>query len=228
MMSKISFNGVEAVLFDFEGTLVGNQWNRKEAVQEIIERLKGLGFPVERLQGKRYSLLKSEAIAIAPEIGQSPDQVGKEIDTIYDRYDEDALSRWSLRPRAEDFLFFLKSSGIQIGLVSNAGVKALEEAIKKLGLSSFFNIVVSRNDVQHLKPDSEGVRLALNRLEVPEEKALFVGDSMDDIQAAKEAGLRVIILLGGEDPGPDLLSGGPDFLFQDYAELIACFREERT
>ncbi len=151
----------------------------------------------------------------------------KEIDTIYDRFDEDALSRWSLRPQAKDFLYFLKTSDIQTGLVSNVGAKALEEAIKKLGLSSFFNIMVSRNDVQHLKPDGEGIRLALNRLGVPGGKALFVGDSMDDIQAAKEVGLKVVMMMGGENPVLDFLSGGPDFLLQDYGELIACFREEQ-
>jgi phosphoglycolate phosphatase len=226
-MSKISFRGVEAVLFDFEGTLVDTQWNLKEAVQETLKRLNALGLPVERLQGKKYSLLKNEAIAIAPEIGRSPDQVRKEIDTIYDRFDEDALSRWSLRPQAKDFLYFLKTSDIQTGLVSNVGAKALEEAILKLGLSSFLNIMVSRNDVQHLKPDGEGIRLALNRLGVPGGKALFVGDSMDDIQAAKEVGLKVVMMMGGANPISDLLSGGPDFLLQDYGELIACFREEQ-
>ena len=226
-MNKISFKGVEAVLFDFEGTLVDFQWNLKGAVQKTLERLNALGFPVDRLQGKKYSLLKNEAIAIAPEIGQSPDLVKEEIDAIYDRFDADALSRWCLRSQAKDFLYSLKTSNIQTGLVSNVGKKALEEAIKKLDISSLLNIIISRNDVRHLKPNGDGIRLALNRLKVSEEKALFVGDSIDDIQAAKEVGLRVIIILGGENPRPDLLSGGPDFLIQDYGELIACLKEDR-
>jgi HAD superfamily hydrolase (TIGR01549 family) len=226
-MEKISFKGMKAVLFDFEGTLVDFQWNLKGAVRETLERLNALGFPVTRLQGKKYSLLKNEAIAIAPEIGQSPDLVKEEIDAIYDRFDADALSRWCLRSQAKDFLYSLKTSNIQTGLVSNVGRKALEEAIKKLGLSSLFNTLVSRNDVRQLKPNGEGIRLALTHLDIPEEKALFVGDSIDDIQAAKDARLRVIIILGGENPKPDLLSGGPDVLIQDYGELIACLKEDR-
>jgi len=226
-MNNIRFSSVEAVLFDFEGTLVGHQWNRKGAVQETLKRLNALGLPIDQLQGKKYSILKNEAMAIASEVGRFPDQVKDEVDAIYDRFDNDALSRWNLRPKVKDFLYSLKASGIRIGLVSNVGKKALEEAIKKLGLSSLFNILVSRNDVQHLKPNGDGIRLALNRLEVPEERALFIGDSIDDIQAAKEAGLRVIIILGGENSRPDLLSSGPDFLIQDYGELIACLKEDR-
>lgn len=225
-MSKISFKGVEAVLFDFEGTLVDFQWNLSGAVQETLEMLHSSGFPVDRLQGKKYSLLLSEAMRAASEIERSPDQVRKEIDAIYDRFDEDALSRWTLRPQAKELLNFFKTNGIQTGLVSNVGRKALEGAIKNLGLSSLFDVVLSRNDVQHLKPSGEGIRLALNRLEVPEEKALFVGDSLDDVQAAKEAGIRVVIILGGENLRPDLLSGGPDLLIQNFDELITCLKEE--
>jgi phosphoglycolate phosphatase len=218
---------VEAVLFDFEGTLVDFQWNLKGAVQKTLERLNTLGFPVDRLEGKKYSVLKNQAMAMALEIGQSPEQVKEEIDSIYDRFDADALLRWSLRPHAKEFLSSLKTSGIKTGLVSNVGKKALKEGIKKLGLSSLFHVLVSRNEVRQLKPNGEGIRLALNHLCIPGEKALFVGDSIDDIQAAKEAGLRVIIILGGENPKPDLLSGGPDVLIQDYGELIACLKEER-
>ena len=227
-MEKEALKQAQAFLFDFEGTLVDFQWNLSGAVQETLEMLKSSGFPVDRLQGKKYSLLKNEAMRIAPEIKQSPDQVRKEIDAIYDRFDEDALSRWNLRPQAKEVLTFLKTHGIQTGLVSNVGRRALEGAIKKLGLFPFFDIVMSRNEVQQLKPNGEGILLALKRLEIPKEKALFVGDSIDDIQAAKEVGLRVIIILGGENPGSELLSCGPDFLIQDFSELIEWLKEKST
>jgi len=77
-----------------------------------------------------------------------------------------------------------------------------------------------------LKPSGEGINLALTRLRVAKNKALYVGDSLDDIHAAKEAGLKVIIILGGENSKSDLLSGGPDFLIQDFGKLIARLKEE--
>ncbi|MBM4347015.1 MAG: HAD family hydrolase [Deltaproteobacteria bacterium] len=226
-METISFKGVKAVLFDLEGTLVDFQWNLKGAVQETLQKLNALGFPVDRLQGKKYSVLKNQAMAMASEIGKSPEQVKEEIDSIYDRFDAENLLRWSLRPKVKEFLSCLKTSDIRTGLVSNVGKKAIEEGIQKLGLSSLLNILVSRNDVRHLKPNGEGIRLALKHLNIPKEKALFVGDSIDDIEAAKEAGLRVIIILGGENPRPDLLAGGPDFLIQNYGELITCLKGDQ-
>ncbi len=224
-MDKICFKGVEAVLFDFEGTLVDHQWNRQEAVRETLKSLQSLGFPVSRLRGRKYSLLKKEVIAIASETGQSPDPFLKEIDRIYDQFDEDALSRWSLRSQVIDFLTSLKACGIQTGLVTNLGAKVLKVGLITLGLTPLFDIVVSRNDVKQPKPNGEGILLGLHRLGVPTEKALFIGDSLDDIQASKEAGLRVIIISGGENSRSEILSGAPDFLIQNYGELISCLKE---
>jgi len=226
-MTDLSFEGVKAVLFDFEGTLVDHQWNRQGAVQETLKRLQAIGLPITQLHGKKYSLLKNEAVAVALKAGHPPEEVVREIDNIYDRFDEDALRRWTLRPQVKDFLSLLKSFGIQTGLVTNLGRRILVEGLTQWDLLSLFEILVSRNDVQQPKPNGEGIRLALDRLGVPGGLARFIGDSLDDIRAAKEAGVSVIIIQGGENTNEDLLAEGPDALIQSYGELIALLKEGR-
>jgi phosphoglycolate phosphatase len=219
-MDKIFLENVEAILFDFEGTLVDLQWNLQGAVKETLEMLKTLRFPIQRLQGMKYSTLMLEAVKMAQEIGQSADRVRDKIGGIYDRFDEEALGRWALREGSEDFLSALKTKGIKIGLVSNVGRKALDKAILKLDLLPFFNVVVSRNDVQSMKPSGEGLRLALSRLRVTHDKALYVGDSLDDILAAKAAGVKVIIIMDSENSKAELLSAGPHELICHFNELL--------
>ncbi len=225
-MKKDFFKEVEATLFDLEGTLVDFQWNLTEAVQEVFEMLRTSGFPMERIQSKKYSTLMNEAMKIAIEQGRSPNELREKIGSVYDQFDEDALTRWTLRPKAKDFLSAIKGKGVKTALVSNVGKKALEKALQKTNILQFFDVIISRNDVQNLKPSGEGIDLALNRLQVTEENSLFIGDSLDDIHAAKEAGLRVIIILGGENPKPELLSAKPDYLINDFGELLI-FLEER-
>ena len=128
--------------------------------------------------------------------------------------------RWNLRDGSKDFLSALKTKGIKIGLVSNVGRKALDKALLKLDLHPFFNVVVSRNDVQFMKPSGEGLRLALSRLRVMSDKALYVGDSLDDIQAAKAAGVKVIVIMDNENSKAELLSAGPDQLIYHFNELL--------
>lgn len=226
-MKKDFFKEVEATLFDLEGTLVDFQWNLTEAVQEVFEMLRTSGFPMERIQSKKYSTLMNEAMKIAIEQGRSPNELREKIGSVYDQFDEDALTRWTLRPKAKDFLSAIKGKGVKTGLVSNVGKKALEKALQKTNILQFFDVIISRNDVQNLKPSGEGIDLALNRLQVTEENSLFIGDSLDDIHAAKEAGLRVIVILGGENPEPDLLSANPGLLVNGFDELLA-YLEEKT
>jgi HAD superfamily hydrolase (TIGR01509 family) len=219
-MDKDFFKEVEAILFDFEGTLVDLQWNLEGAVKETLEMLRTLRFPIQRLQGMKYSTLMSEALRMAQEIGQPTDRVREKIGAIYDRYDEDALTRWALRPNAKTFLFTLKGKGMKTGLISNVGKMVLEKAIQKLNLHQLFDVVVTRNDVRSPKPSSEGILLALNHIGVKKENAFFIGDSLDDVYAAKNASLRVIVILGGENPEPDLLTANPDFLINDFGEFL--------
>src|SRR5512139_2745154 len=101
-MNKIFLKDVEAILFDFEGTLVDLQWNLQGAVEETLEMLRTLGFPIQRLQGMKYSTLMLEAVRIAQDIGQSTDKVREKIGAIYDRFDEDALMRWHLQEGSKD------------------------------------------------------------------------------------------------------------------------------
>ncbi len=218
-MDEIFLRDVEAILFDFEGTLVDLQWNLQGAVDETLEMLRLLGFPIQRLQGMKYSTLMLEAVRIAQDIGQSAEEVREKIGAIYDRFDEDALMRWHLREGSKDLLSVLETKGIKIGLVSNVGRKALEKALLKLDLRPLFNVAVSRNDVQYMKPSGDGLRLALSRLRVISDKALYVGDSLDDILAAKAAGVKVIII-GKENSKEELLSAGPHQLVYDFNELL--------
>jgi HAD superfamily hydrolase (TIGR01509 family) len=215
----------EAILFDFEGTLVDRQWNTEAAVQDTLQMLRGIGLPVDRLQGKTYRTLVKEAMAIAAEAGSSPQDVKEKIYAVYDRYDEDALSRWALRPGALELLETLYTKEIKTGLVSNVGTKGLERALLKFCLHLLFEVVVSRNDVQNLKPSGEGLSLAMNRLQVKKERAFLIGDSLEDIRAAREVGLKVVIILGGAPANPDLLAACPDFLIQDFSEVLNYFEE---
>jgi phosphoglycolate phosphatase len=224
-VDKNFFKNVGAILLDFEGTLVDFQWNLAEAVPETFEMLRAIGFPTERIQSRKYSTLMNEATKLAIELRRSPDEVREKIGAIYDRYDEDALTRWKLRPHARHFLSALKAIGIKTGLISNVGKKVMEKAFKKMELQRFFDIVVTRNDVKALKPSGEGITLALDRLRVTKDRSLFIGDSLDDIHAAKEAGSKVMIILGGENPKTDLLTAQPDYLVNHFAELLSCFEE---
>jgi phosphoglycolate phosphatase len=211
---------VDAVLFDFEGTLVDFQWRHDDGVAEAIEMLQSLGFQKDAIRSRRYTTLMQEAMQIAAKIELRPEEVRERILEVYDKYDQDALTRWALQPDILVLLDQLKKGGVRLALVSNVGNKALSEALSKLRLEGFFEVCVNRNSVTHPKPNPEGLNFALNSLGVQKEKAVFVGDSLDDVNAAKNAGMRVIIIAGGEHLKEQIVAANPERIIHRYAELI--------
>ncbi|MGC8491992.1 MAG: HAD family hydrolase [Syntrophobacteraceae bacterium] len=218
---------LEAVLFDFEGTLVDFQWKIPEAVAEVLEMLLSMGFARAQLRSRKYSTLVQEAMEAAPRLGLRPEAVREAIGAIYDRYDEDALTRWKMRPGALDFLFALRSRGVRTALVSNVGAGGLAKALARLGLRPLLDIFLSRNDVPNLKPSPDGINLALEKLGARRQASLFIGDSLDDIHAARGAGLRALIITNGENPREEILQAQPHATFERYAELLAAIKSIR-
>ena len=210
----------EAILFDFEGTLVDFQWQLSAAIAETLEMLWQMGFAPERILSRKYSTLLSEAMQAAAEIGLSPEQVRKRIGEIYDRYDEDALTRWTLRPFVLESLIAIKAKGIRTALVSNLGGKTLTAALSKFCLTNYFDIVLSRSDVNNLKPSPDGLHLALAKLGVSKDASVFIGDSLDDVNAAKAAGIRVVIITAGENATEEIQAAQPDQMIRCYKELL--------
>ena len=220
MRQGIRLDNIEAMLFDFEGTLVDFQWKLSAAIEETREMLWEIGFTQDRILSRRYSTLMTEAMQAATEIGLSPDQVREKIGCVYDRYDEDALTRWALRPSVKKFLYVIKAKGVRTGLVSNVGGKTLTKALSKLGLTEFFDVALSRNDVLNLKPHPDGLHLAIERLGISKDTSIFLGDSLDDVNAARNAGIRIMIITDGENVKEDILAAKPDQVIQSYDELL--------
>lgn len=207
-----------AVLFDLEGTLVDFQWNLAGASADVKRALVGLGYDVTGWD-EHYAALWNNALASAADYGLDPREVARRIGGIYDRYDMDAASRWSLRADVPRLLPRLKERHVRVGLVSNIGRRGVEHGSATLGLAGAFQVVITRNDIERLKPCGDGIRLALGKLDVASSAALFVGDSVSDVLAAKDAGVQVAIVQGGESAPTSLRTATPDFLWQTLGEL---------
>jgi HAD superfamily hydrolase (TIGR01509 family) len=202
---------VREVFFDFEGTLVNFQWQLEPAVEECLTSLSEIGFK-RQLYGNHpsYAYIYNHTHSLSA-AGKSQIEIENAmalIDKIYDKYDAYALTLWDLYPDTLESLSALRRMGFKMGVISNVGRASLGEAMVRLGLADFIGIVISRDDVSSLKPSPEGLLRAARVLEVLPEECLFVGDSRNDVGAARKAGMLSAYLSGGED-SPKAMSPQP-------------------
>jgi HAD superfamily hydrolase (TIGR01509 family) len=119
-----------------------------------------------------------------------------------------------LYPGVAEALAALRANGLTVGLVTGKSRGAWEITRDLLSLGDFA-VFVGDEDVSEPKPSPEGLKLAIERLEVVPEHAVYVGDSVNDAKAARDAGLRFVAALWAKSP--DEL---PGFLERLRAERI--------
>ncbi|MEM3019227.1 MAG: HAD family hydrolase, partial [Candidatus Bathyarchaeia archaeon] len=103
--------------------------------------------------------------------------------------------------------------------VTNSGRKAIELLFRRLLERSLFEAIITRDDVELMKPDPSPIFEALRRLGVLASKAVLVGDSPVDIKAGIAAGVRTV----GISPNPEreeiLRKAGADYVILSLKEL---------
>jgi len=207
------------ITLDFEGTLVSFQWNLTKAVDETLTALSVKGIPRETFSNMNYATIYNLVQKKGEEWGFPNNYLGSLIDRIYENYDLDAACRWQPVPGLLDTLSQLND--YKIALLSNIGRNGLEQVLSAFGLQHSFGMIVTRNDVRLLKPEKEGLVKVIDWAGVKKENTIHIGDSLTDLEAARNAGVKVGIVLGGENKRETIIRERPDIVLEQLTELPA-------
>ncbi|MFG2294563.1 HAD family hydrolase [Streptomyces sp. NPDC048603] len=209
---------VRAALFDVDGTLtdtnhlhVVSWWEAfRQAGHDITMHAvhQALGLPgpdlLVRLLGPGHDQEEKDAISTAH-------------DVLYATYFE----RITAIPRAGDLLHALASDGWRIVLVTSASGEELSALRRAIDADDALHATTSADDVEHGKPHPEPVCRALELAGALPGRAVFVGDSVWDMEAGRRASVNWCVgLLCGGIPAADLQAAGADAVHEDPAELL--------
>ncbi|MBL7995076.1 HAD-IA family hydrolase [bacterium] len=110
-----------------------------------------------------------------------------------------------------------------MGIVSTKRRSAIEATLAQADLEDFFDVVFGYEDVKELKPHPEGLLRAVEELGGNTNDTVYVGDSIIDIQTAKNAGIPVIAIASGMTTAEVLQSKSPEVLIRSFGELQKLF-----
>lgn len=126
---------------------------------------------------------------------------------------------------AKGLLKKLKAEGKSIGMVSSAHSKSLNAALVRADVIRYFDVVISGTDVKIRKPDPEGIEQAIIKMNGEKNRAVMIGDSEYDIQAAKNAGIDSILFHPSHNSTfwdiKELRKENPTYVVSSFKQLSA-------
>ncbi|WP_240374430.1 pyrophosphatase PpaX [Bacillus piscicola] len=205
---------INTVLFDLDGTLI----NTNDLIIASFE------YVLDKYAPGRYS--REDIIHfIGPPLTDSFQEVdperAEEMIALYQKHNlahhHDLLKEYE---GVTDTVKELYDHGYKLGIVTTKRKQSALLGIKEAGLAPYFPVVVTFDDVDHVKPNPEPINLAMDQLRSDPGNTLMVGDSPHDILDGKNAGVQtagVAWTIKGES---SLASLEPDFMLRTMPDLL--------
>ena len=209
---------IKAVLFDVDGTLIPLDF----VVEGINRTSKEMGLK-EITKEMIYSniigyILSDRLRQIYPKFtDEDVEKFRKKYHKIYREIVEKPF------PSAVKTIKELEKMNLKIGIVTTKSRETATEALIESKIP--YKILVTSSDVKKIKPNAEPIIKACEELKVKPEEAVFIGDHIFDIQAAKNAGAVAIGIDTGASSREELEKQNPDFLIHDLKEAIKVVEE---
>lgn len=209
-----------ALLFDLDGTLVDSVYQHVLAWREALEE-GGIQLSVWRIHrriGMSGGLLVN---ALARETGKrlTWDEVTRLQDLHAAAYRK-LVDQVRPLPGARELLAYLRDHGVPHAIATSGKIESARYALAELGVGPE-TTVITRDMVQHAKPDPDLFLKAAELLGVDITHSFVVGDSVWDLLAARRARAMGVGLMSGGYGEDELESAGAYRVYQDPADLLS-------
>ena len=215
---------LSAVLFDLDGTLLDTVADIALALNRVMIEYGGKPLEeneVRRMIGRGAPVLIERAAAVQGRVADAATQAAM-VERFFHHYGElEELNEDRAQPYAgaADCLRLLHGAGFRTAVVTNKQHRFADALLKRLGLSVWVDVVVGGDTCERRKPDPQPLLFSCESLHVPATESLMVGDSVNDVQAARAAGIPVICVSYGYNEGRDPRTLDCDALLDSLSEL---------
>ena len=209
------------VLFDLDGTLVDTLPDIHAAVSALLAELGAAPLPADAVRamiGDGLPALAAKIVAAAGVRARDAAAAEAYARRLHRHYVARDHAGSTLYPEVAETLAALQAAGFRLGVCTNKYEAAAREVLARLGIGGLFGAVGGGDSFAARKPDPAHVRGVLAQLGTAPEQAVLVGDGINDVLAARAAGVRSVLVAYGY--GTDhARATGPDAEVATFAEV---------
>ena len=192
------------IIFDLDGTLADTAPDLLRAHNHVMRKFGYNTKNIEEIknyvgQGAAVMIGKSIWSSAKKELSKITDQKVKDemIKEFLEYYGKNTVVDSKLIKGVYDFLKWAKTQNISMAVCTNKQEHLAVDFLKKIKIYDFFEYVAGRNTFEYCKPDPRHLTSVVEILGGDIKKTLMIGDSETDANAAKNAGIPIILLENG-------------------------------
>jgi phosphoglycolate phosphatase len=222
----LSLGPLFGVVFDLDGTLVVSGHDFPRMRKEVVRIAERHGVMPGHLS-VRDTIPRIQELAISElALGGAPEterfRFEAEVNQAIDAIELEALPKTVARDGAASLLRALAEKGYRLAVLTRSSEPFCRQALSRTGLATFFPDLRTRSSPGPPKPSPEALLLLLKQMEVPLDRALFVGDHPLDAECARRARVRFLGVLepnGSEESAQKLRTAGALAVVPDLPAL---------
>jgi HAD superfamily hydrolase (TIGR01509 family) len=219
----IDTNKTRAVIFDIDGTIVDSFRTYRKVFNEGIAAYGMEPVSESLLDGclRRGMGLRAILERIFPDGTEEAvyDACRDRIKYLYRRIEGEEVRSY---PGIDELFTGLRDRGIRIGIATGRMSTPEDEweRFRRLGLNHFLGTIVTSHEIARRKPAPDVIIECARRLGLPTSACIAVGDTGNDIIAAKSAGAIAVFVRTGNEDEEVLMKAGPDFILESTSGLL--------
>ena len=206
---KTKFKGV---IFDIDGTLT--------YTNKLI--FKSFNHIAKKYLGRKYS--DEEIIAF---FGPTEDVILKELckenyelaRKDYYNYYKENHSIAQMYDGIRELIIDLKNCGVLLSIFTGKGRTSSLITLDELGITKYFDMIVTGDDVYNHKPSPEGIIKFLKKFNLNPNKVLMIGDAPSDVKASKKAGVHIASVVWDSYSETEVIKLNGENIFHSVTEL---------
>ena len=212
-------NGLDTLLFDFDGTLAPNL-DLADMRRQIAAMSSAAGVP-EAVFEDLYivEIIEAGSAWLSQNIDGNQAQLFAE--AAHQRIIDIELAEAATTqvfPGIPNMLSALRDTGFALGVVTRNCNAAVRQVFPEI--DTYIDAIHARDDTPYLKPDPRHLSINLDSLQRQPDTTAIVGDGRLDMQTGKALGMRCIGVLTGSNNAEELVAAGADWVIESSLELI--------
>jgi phosphoglycolate phosphatase len=218
-----SWDKLKAIAFDLDGTLIDSAPDLTAATQDALKELSLPSCSEQQVRswiGNGAKVLMQRALTHSLSEPVSQDVLDNAMPVFMRHYEANLQQHSQLYPGVLEVLARLSELGYSMAVVTNKPHRFAVPLLAAFNIGHHFTEVLGGDSLEKMKPDPLPLTHLLAKWQLAPEALLMVGDSKNDILAAKAAGISSIGLTYGYNYGEDIGLSSPDAVCEQFCDIL--------